>query len=432
MATTSNVLEALKYVYGVNKVLYLFNQESPTFNKLGRVKKPVGGRGQFIMPITVQNPGAFTGITEGGALPSALQPDTAEATFSLQEYVALYDVSWKLIQDARNDRFAFQQAVQLLDDGLRRRVMRNLNADLIDNGKGRLGVLPAQDDQTTVTLSALPRMEKGMIVDVMDVGDDDTILGDSLTVNAVDTVNKTVTLSAAANSTTGNTAAGDYIVIQDTCDDSQSDSLHSNGLLGIIDNENPAGVVGNYGGINRSTAGNEYWESVVLDNSGTNRVLTEDLFLQAMDESRNKGGGDIDTWIMNRAILRRYHEMLRAESFAALGSVQAIGGGLGRRDNMMSSNTMNEMGETPYSFSGVPIMCDPYFAANTIVGFDSNHFFLGVGENDVPRPISEIFDNIPFFRQTSNATFEVAWYYQMELLSDNPASGVKIEDVAES
>lgn len=425
MATTTNVLEALKYTYGVNKVLYLFNQESPTFNNLSKVKKPVGGRGQFIMPIMVQNPGAFTGITEGGALPSALQPDTAEATFSLQEYVALYDVSWKLIQDARNDKFAFQQAVQMLDDGLKRRVMRNLNADLIDDGRGRLAVMPAADDQATVTVDALPSVEQGMVVDCMDT-DDDTNHGDSLTVTAVDVQNRTITLSGAVSST----GAGDYFVIQDTCDDSQNDSLHSNGLLGIIDTADPATVVGDYGGIDRGTAGNEFWESIVLDNSGTNRALTEDLMLEAMDGAREKGGGDIDMWLSNLKVVRRYHEMLRAESYAAFGSVQAIGGGLGRK--LMESGAENGTGSTPYMFSGTPWHVDPYFAANTIVGLDTNHFFIGVGENDVPRPISEIFDNIPFFRQTANATFEVAWYYQMELLSDNPASGVKIEDIAES
>ena len=80
----------------------------------------------------------------------------------------------------------------------------------------------------------------------------------------------------------------------------------------------------------------------------------------------------------------------------------------------------------------MPWYADPYFNANVIIGLDTNHFFLGVGDNDVPRPISEVFDNVPFFRQTANATFEVAWYYQMELLSDNPAAGVQIQDVAES
>lgn len=424
MATTTNVLEALKYTYGASRVAYLFNEESVVFSILGRVKKPVGGRGQFILPILVQNPGAFTGIAEGGTLPSALQPDTTEATFSLQEYVGVYDVSWKLIQDARNDKFAFQQAVQMLDEGIRRRIMRNLNSDLIGTGKGELFTITGVDVATVVTSYYLPRVEKGMIVDVVDETDDDTKVGDSLTVEAVDPIARTVDLSGAL---TGE-AAGDYGVIQDTTDVTSAQMYHSNGLLGIIDSSNPAAVVGNYGGINRSTAGNEFWKAVELGNSSVNRPLTEDLLLQAMDAVREKGGTSISHWISNLAILRRYHELLAAERFVALSSAQAIGGGFGRKKMGADSKE----GATPYEFSGIPWHVDPYFTNNVVIGLDSSHFFLGVGDNDVPRPISEVFDNIPFFRQTTSATFEVAWYYQMELLSDNPASGCKIADVAES
>jgi hypothetical protein len=67
-----------------------------------------------------------------------------------------------------------------------------------------------------------------------------------------------------------------------------------------------------------------------------------------------------------------------------------------------------------------------------LVGLNDKHLFLGVGDNDTPRPISEIFENVPFFKQTTAATFEMNWYYQMELISDNPAGSIKIEDVAEA
>lgn len=423
MASTSNVEEGLRYTYGANKVLYLMNKEVVLFNLLGRMKKPVGGRGQFIIPLWVQNPGAFTGIVEGGALPTALQPDTTEATFALQEYVATYDVTWKLIQDARTDKFAFQRAIQMLDEGLKRRVMRNLNSDLLGTGKGELGVLPAADDQTTITLNAVPRMEKGMVVDVMDASDDDTKLEDSATVTAVDPINKTVTLSGAPSGT----AAGDYIVIQDTTDDSLNDSLHSFGILAAIDDADPAAVVGDFGNVDRATAGNEFWESVVLDNGGTLRPFTEDLGLQMLDGIRIKGGGEPDVFLTNMEVTRKYHQDLRADTFYAINAQPgALSGGFGRK-----SVKPGEEGRTPYQFGGVDWHVDPYFFANTLVAFDSSHFFLGVGENEVPRPMSEIDDRATFFRQTANATWEVVWYYQMQLLSDNPAAGAKLEDLAQ-
>jgi len=316
----------------------------------------------------------------------------------------------------------------MLDEGLRRRVMRNLNSDLIGSGKGELATLTGVDASGAVITSRyMPRCELGMVVDVMDVSDDDTVLGDSRTVDGVDYVARTVDLSGAQITSE---AAGDILVIQDTTDISQNAlALHSNGLVGIVDSANPASVVGNYGGINRSTAGNEYWQSVLLSNSGTNRAFNEDLGLEAEDAMREQGSGRLKVWLTNQRVTRRYHEVLRDESIASFGAVQAIGGGVGRKGG---GTAPKEDGRTVYEFSGIPWHVDPYFENNTIIGLDTDHFFLGVGENDVPRPISEIFPGQPTFRQTTNATWEIVWYYQMELLSDNPAAGVKITDVAEA
>lgn len=428
MATSrADILEALKYTYGVDRVLYLFNEEVVLWNIIGRQKKPVGGRGQFIMPITVQNPGSWKGAVEGGPIATALAPDTTEATFALTEFNGTYDITWKLIQDARNSKFAFQQAVKYMDEGMRRRIFRLINADLLDDGRGRLGIFPAADDATTVTLNSLPLVEKGMVVDVMDASNDDTKLADSVTVTAVNPYTREVTLSGAP----AGTAAGDYIVIEDTTDDSLNDALHLNGVLGVVDDANPAGVVGNFGNINRSTAGNEFWQSIVLSNSGTNRPLTEDLLLQALDAAREKGGGKINAWLSNLAIARRYHEILAADRFYAYSKPGTIGGGIGRDEGSQKMGSDNK-GKTVYEFSGIPWHVDPYFHANTVLGLDTSSLFIGTGENEVPRPISEIFEDQPFFKDTSNMTFEVVWYWQADLISDNPAANVKIEDVAES
>jgi hypothetical protein len=204
-------------------------------------------------------------------------------------------------------------------------------------------------------------------------------------------------------------------------------SLHTNGLLGIVDDANPAAVVGNYGGINRSTAGNEYWKSTVLDNGGTNRPLTEDLLLQAQDAIRIKGGSKLDAWMSNMPIVRRYHELLSSERFFAFSGPGTLSGGIGRKEK-----DPGDEGASVYDFSGIPWYVDPYFTNNVILGLDRSHFFVGVGDNETPRPVGEIFDNVPYFKNTNNATFEIPWYFQCELLSDNPAAGVKIEDVAEA
>lgn len=430
MATTNDVINALKYTYGVDRVLYLASQEVPLFNVLQRTKKEMGGRGQFIMPILTQNPGAWKGIAQGGALPAALQPATAEASYQLREFVGVYDITWKLIQDARTSKFAFQQAIQMMDDGIRRRIFRLINADLLGTGRGELGVLPGADNASPITVNSLPLAEPGIVVDIVATADDNTKRLDSANVVAVDVANRTIATSANP----AGTQAGDYFTLEDTVSNALG-SLHLNGLLGVIDDANPGGNVPNIGNVNRAagTAVALAWQAPVLQNGGVARVLTEDLMLQAEDLVRERGGARLTNWFMNLAIGRRYHELLRADTFYAMGRANPIGGGMGREGGDGSRGAGSDGdGRSPYDFSGTAIHFDPFFRSNTVVGFDRSHFFLGVGENDLPRPISEIFDNVPFFRQTPNATFEVAWYWQAQLLTDNPAAGVKIEDVAEA
>ncbi len=429
MTSTTDIINALKYTYGVDRVLYLASQEVPLFNVVQKTKKEVGGRGQFLMPILTQNPGAWKGIAQGGALPTALTPATAEASYALKEFVGIYEISWKLIQDARNSKFAFQQAIQMMDEGLRRRIFRLINADLLGTGRGELGILPAADNVDPVTVRALPLVEPGLMVDIVAIADDDTKRLTNQSVDAVDVKNRTITTGANP----AGTAAGDYFTIAGTVT-TAGGSLHTNGLLGIIDDANPGGNVSNIGGIDRSagTAVALAWQAPVLANAGVNRVLTEDLMLQAEDLVRERGGAKLTNWFMNLAIGRRYHELLRADTFFTMGRATPIGGGLGREGTGAQTVGPEGDGKSGYDFSGTAIHFDPFFDANRVVGFDRSHFFLGVGENDLPRPISEIFDNVPFFRQTANATFEVAWYWQAQLLTDNPAGGVKIEDVAES
>src|SRR5690606_32761473 len=150
----------------------------------------------------------------------------------------------------------------------------------------------------------------------------------SVTVTGVDPIAKTITVSGAPSGT----AAGDYVVIQDTTDDSLNDSLHSNGILGVINSANPAAIVGNIGNINRATAGNEFWQSVTLANGGTLRPFTEDLGLSMLDGIRVKGGGEPDVYLTNQEITRKYHGDLRADTFYAInGQPGALSGGLGRK-----------------------------------------------------------------------------------------------------
>lgn len=434
---TTDVINALKYTYGADRVLYIASQEVPLWNVLYKTKRDVGGRGQFIMPILKQNPGAWTGIAQGGALPATLSPATTEASYALKEFTGIYEVSWKLIQDSRTSKFAFQQAIQMMDDGLRRRIFRLLNADLLGTGRGELAQISSAQNSTTPTVNYLPRLEPGLVIDWVASSDDNTLRANSVTVNSLDAIARQVTLSGALSSS----AANDYATISGTVSTAVG-SLHMNGMLGVLDSVNPD-LIWSSGNSSTNTAkiGNidragspapYYWITPKFSNSGTLRALTEDLLLQAEDGVREKGGAKLSHWFMNLAIGRRYHELLRADTYFALGDYKGIEGGIGRVGGDQSQAKPEGEGKSPYKFSGIDVYFDPFFQANQVIGFDKSHFMIGVGENELPAPISDVFDNVPFFRQTNNATFQVAWYWQGQLLTDNPCAGAKIVDIAES
>ena len=428
-ASVSDVLEMLKYTYGTDRVLYLASLEVVAWNILRRKQMPMGGRGQELMPIRVKNAGIFRGITEGAVLPTQrAQPDTQEASFSLQEFYGAINVTWKLIQDARTSRMAFERAIDFVDSAFKARMFRLINADILGTGRGELGILPAADNQSTVTVASMPLVDLGMLVDLMDDTNNNTKLIDGEAVTAVDVIDNTISHTSAA----AGTAAGDYYTAAGSV--STSGSLHMAGLLAWISDENPASVVGNLGNIDRSTAGNDFWKATKLDNSGTNRALTEDLLLQATDSVRKRGGKPINAWLTNLNLVRRYHELLREDTFFAMSQAKEFGDGVGLgRDESGMKQGEDSDGASIYRFSGTRVHIDPFFHANKIVGLNTDHFWIGHGENEVPQVLSEVFDNqVPYLTKTASAYFDIEYYWQAEVICDAPTSSVQIADIAES
>jgi hypothetical protein len=428
--TVSDVIEMLKYTYGSDRVAYLASLEVVAWNMLKRKPMEVGGRGQNLTPIRTKNAGVWQGITESGTLPTRrAQADTTEASYSLQEFYGVIDVSWRLIQDARKDRFAFERAVDFIDNAFRARMFRLMNADLLGTGKGELGILPAADNQATVTVASMPMPDLGMIVDLMDATDDNAKIITAEAVLDVDVIANTITQTSAA----AGTAAGDYYTVADTV--STAGSLHMLGLLAWISDANPSAVVGNPGGISRSVTGNGFWKASVLSNSGVNRPFTEDLALQASDSVRKRGGKPVNKWLSNLNLVRRYHELLKEDTFYAYGSgpkALESGVGIGRDESGMKQGADSD-GSTIYRFSGTEWHTDPFFHANKLVGFNTDHFWIGHGENEVPAVLSEVFDGqVPYLTKTANAKFDIEYYWQGELICDAPNASVLVSDVAES
>lgn len=432
--SVSEVVEMFKYSYGADKMVYLASLETVIYNLLKKRKKRVGGRGQWIIPYRTQNAGVFRGMSEGAALTTRrAQPDTAEALFSLVEFQAVWDITWKMLRQAARSQDAFETAMDFMDTSIKNRVWRTINSQLCSmTGKGELGILPATDDQTTITVNSLPFVDQGMLVDLMDASDDTTVLAAARSITDIDVQARTVTIDGAAPA---GTAAGDYFVPSDQVSGTSTYALYGLGIW--LDDGNPASVVGNLGGIDRTASGKGFYKGNVLSNSGTLRAFTEDLLIDGENLMRERGGVQPDRYAANGNIIKRYHGDLIKDRYFAYNKIQGLGTGGEKvgfgREGMNLENSADGKGETPYTLSGKPLHQEPYLAANTILGWNDEHFFIGHDGIEVPTPLSEIFDEmIPYFTHTGSAKFDVWHYWEAQLLSDNPQAGIKFEDVAES
>lgn len=430
----SEVIEMFKYSYGADKMVFLASIETVIYNLLKRKKKRVGGRGQWIIPFRTQNGGHMHGMPEGAALTTRrAQPDTAEALHSLVEFQAVWDITWKMLRQAARSQDAFETAMNFMDESVRTRVYRVLNSQVCSfTGRGELAILPAADNQTTITVNSLPFMDQGMLVDLMDDSDDTTVIAGNRSITDVSVATREVTISGAA---AAGTAAGDYFVPSETVAGGVNYSLLGLGIW--LDDRNPAAVVGNLGGIDRTAAGRGFYKGNRMSNGGTLRAFTEDLLIDGENLMRERGGVQPSRYAANGNIIKRYHGDLIVDKYYTFNKIQGLGAGGEKagfgREGMDLDNSKDGKGETPYTLSGKPLHQEPYLRANRLIGWHDDHFFIGHDGIEEPTPLSEIFDDmIPYFTHTGSAKFDVWHYWEAQLLSDDPQAGIVFEDLAES
>src|SRR5258705_546040 len=63
-AATTDVINMFRYTYGEERLQYLAAQEIVLYKILSKRKSPVGGRGQWIIPLQTQNAGVWVGNAE--------------------------------------------------------------------------------------------------------------------------------------------------------------------------------------------------------------------------------------------------------------------------------------------------------------------------------------------------------------------------------
>lgn len=274
--------------------------------RLEKNEEDVGGS-EAVVPLHTGRNSGIGARADGGALPTAGNQQYANAKYKCAYNYGRIQFTGPTMKASRSNKYAFVKAADAEIQGMTKDLQDDLNRQLHNDGSGVLGLVngdPATGTTLTMDNPGTMYISKGMIVQLVDPASVTT--GDA----RANVGNKTIT--SKTSSTACETAAfhadaedNDYVVR------AGSYGLEMMGLNGIINDSNPrAGLT--VGGINRTTAGNEYWKSNVYGNSGTPRQFTLDLMQEAWDGAEEEGG-TISLLLTSRAVRRRYLALVRAD-----------------------------------------------------------------------------------------------------------------------
>ena len=223
---------------------------------------------------------------EAGTLPTASNQTHVQVTVPLKFLYGRVGLSGPAIELAKKNISAFVDSKTDEMDGIVVDVMRDFNRQMHSDGTGVIaqangaGVGTATLILNNQVAGETPAQYlQGQFIDIKT-----TKTGGTLEVDNVQVLNVVSQSATAATVTLAST--------QTWTDDSYifragNQGNEITGLLGAIDDGT---TLATYFGINRTSAGNQYWKANLFANSGTPRNATEALFNQAFLASVKQGG----------------------------------------------------------------------------------------------------------------------------------------------
>lgn len=282
------------------------NNATILLKRLRRNEEDVGGRFAVVPLHTGRNSGVGA-RGDGGTL-----PEPGRQQYDRAQYITAYNygriqVTGPTIRASRKDKYAFVKAVDGEIKGMLKDLKDDVNRQLFGNRTGVLAVCvgdPSGAGPQTFTVDNTMYIQRGMRLQLVDPAS--TVAGDfRANVGTLTVVGKTATTITVAETVHADGADGDFVVREGNY------RFEMMGLGGIVNNVNP-GTNLFVGNIDRTVAGNQFWNANVLDNGGTLRKLTLDLMQQAFDASELEGG-EVSMMMTTHAVRRRYLALVKAD-----------------------------------------------------------------------------------------------------------------------
>lgn len=286
--------------------------------KLVRDKTRVQGK-NVVYPIhTGRNLGG-NAIGAGGNLPDPGSQQFDGYSFPIKHIYQRILFDGITMDASRSDVASWLRVVETEITGGARDMARRRNRIYHNDGSGRLAEVNGTPTSTTVTLQVNQGVESpagmttavfppttfinaGMRIAAM------TSAGGSAVATTVSSVTNDTQIVVASH--TG-FADNDWIVeISRTGTVATADSAYQNepmGIAGIFSDADPSdGTSGGFQGIDSDAAANSWHRANILDNSGTERAMTELLLQQAFSDSIRIGEANIDCLVASFGTVNTY------------------------------------------------------------------------------------------------------------------------------
>lgn len=273
-ATLTTVNDVTKEVY-TGRIVTQLQDEEVAMKRMERTSDGVtahaGGK-YVVFPLRIKRNSGLGYRNENEALQDAGQQGYTSVRVSLRYGYGRLHLSGPVMELASSD---FQSFANILDDemsGLKDDLTKDQNRIIYGDGMGTVATVTAKA-ANTVTVDDVRFFQDDEVIDVVAAADG-TVHAQKRMVTAIDEDTNTVTYDGVDATAT--------IVVGDLVVRTGNYGREPNGFESIVDN---AGEIYN---VDPATV--PIWKSIINDNGGVNRALSEGLMIKTTDDIRRKGG----------------------------------------------------------------------------------------------------------------------------------------------
>jgi hypothetical protein len=296
----------LKDLY-VGPIIEQLNYKTFMLDQIERDSESIDFTGRrAVVPVHVRRNRKRGSIVDGGTLPVPGYQTDMDAIVGIKYHFQGISLTEMTVKQATGNEGSFVNVLDRETKMLAKDMRKDINRQVYGDGTGVLATMSGTPTTTTATVDSTQYLE---IDDPIDVRQSNGTLRGSANITAINRTTKVITWDATITTP----VSTDTVSIQGNL------GLEMDGLRNI------SGTTGTLHGINRGTAGNEFWQGKRRAASGS--VAGEGLFEQLIDDVGAGGNGEVDVIVTTRGIRRRLADTYQSQKRYNDANATKINGG---------------------------------------------------------------------------------------------------------